>query len=468
VAYSLYLYDTATGGADYVSQAAARLPELLQDARKALDCPHGCDAACQGCVLTHDTQYHLEDLDRHRALELLSDAFLNGLALPAELRAFGSYSQLEMEPLILALNREGQRLAVTELRVYLGGETQEWEPLAWRLRGELIRWSQNGASVRLIASSVTLEGLNASQRDELAALIAYTGAELWQSTPSGSDLPLILELGAADKRVRWAAQAISALVPRPTWGGGEQGGPFVRMKETQPLAPLPEAWRRVVPADLRQIAPGLVAFSITHELDGSSATFGERVWTHLAKQVPSLAERLHGGEPLESVSYTDRYLRSPLVLLLLHEWLQGLRAYPGGLTPSTQVRVETATLDRWGVESPRLLFHDWRESDDRRQVANQWFQETWPGFSWHEAMARDLPHARELTMRWHDGECWVFRLDQGLGYWRIAPRTHAEFPFEHDVARQITNLREANVGIEPLNAGYPTYWYCGRRESCSV
>ena len=32
--YSLYLYDTATGGAGYVSQIAARLPELLRQARK--------------------------------------------------------------------------------------------------------------------------------------------------------------------------------------------------------------------------------------------------------------------------------------------------------------------------------------------------------------------------------------------------------------------------------------------------
>ena len=238
--YSLYLYDTATGGAGYVSQIAARLPELLRQARKALECPRDCDAACQSCLLTHDTQHHREHLNRRAAITLLAADFLAALELPEELRAFGANSQLEMEPLVLALNREGQSLDATELRVYLGGEAQDWEPLAWRLRDDLTRWKQAGTHVRLIAPVATLKALNASQRDELAALTAYTGAELYQTPDSNpaaaSNLPLILELGGTDQRVRWAAREPAALIPRPVWGGGENGGPFVRVAEAQIVA----------------------------------------------------------------------------------------------------------------------------------------------------------------------------------------------------------------------------------------
>lgn len=466
-AYSLYLYDTATGGAGYVSQVASRLPELLGLARKALDCPRGCDAACQGCVLTYDTQHHLDDLDRHKVLHLLSDRFLAALELPAKLRAFGANSQLEMEPLTLALNREWQRLAVTELRVYLGGEVQDWEPLAWRPRGDLARWTQTGVVVRLIAPAAALEGLNASQRDELAALTAYTGAELYRipdSYPAATlNLPLILELGGMDRRVRWAARESAALIPRPVWGGGEHGGPFVRVVEAEPLAPLPDTWRRLAPADLRQVTPGFIALSITHELDGSSATFGEHAWTLLERLAPRMAEHLHKAAPLKSVRYIDRYLRSPLALLLLHGLLKGLLRYPGGLTLATVVRVETARLDHPGTAQPRLLFHDWQDGDDRRQVVEQWFQESWPTFAWHEAIPRELPHARELVLTWSNGECWSVRLDQGFGYWRTASRARPEFPFDNDVARQIGKLRGANLVIEPLNPDYPTYWYCGQQ-----
>ena len=466
-AHSVYLYDTATGGAGYVRQITARLPELLRQARAALDCPHGCDAACQGCLLTHDTQHHLADLNRHTAIALLSESFLAALDLPEEWRAFGSSSRLEMEPLPLALNREWQQRMAQELRIYLGGKTRDWEPLAWRLRHDLTRWRQTGATVRLIAPVATLNKLNNSQRDELAALIAYTGAELYRASDLNrvADLPLLVELGGVDQRVRWAARQPDALIPGPAWGSGEAGGPLVRVVETQSLSPIPEAWRRLDPAELRSSTPGVIALTINRELDGSSATFGERAWSLLEQQVPGLAECLRGAAPLQAVRYSDRYLRSPLAFLLLHSLLKGLARYPGGLTPATAVRIATAPLDRLGMETPRWLFHDWRDSGDRRQVVETWFAETWPILTWQEARSRDLSHARELALLWNESECWNVRLDQGFGYWGAAAHTRPEFPFGSETGRQIAKLRQTHVMIEVFNAGYPTYWYCSEQRA---
>ena len=465
-AYSLYLYDTATGGAGYVSQTAPRLPELLRQARALLECPRNCDAACQSCLLTHDTQHHRDHLNRHAALALLAADFLAALELPEELRAFGTRSQLEMEPLTLALNREGQRLEAIELRVYLGGAAADWEPLAWRLRGALERWRQAGITVRLIAAASDLDALHTSQRNELAALTAYSGAELYRvpaTSPAATvNLPLIVELGSLDQCVRWAARESTALLPGPLWGGGQAGGPFIRATETQALSPLPDSWRRLTLEELRPVIPGLSALTITTELNGPSDTFGERAWALLEKQVPWLAERLHRATPLQAVRYTDRYLRSPLSLLLLHSLLRGLVRYPGGLTPATTLQIHTAKLQRSSMDSPRLFFHDWRDGEDRRRAVEHWFQESWPAFAWHEATLRTLPHARELTLTWSDSESWLIRLDQGFGYWGTASGTRPEFPFDTDVMRQVGKLRGANLTIEPLHPDYPTYWHCTR------
>ncbi|MBK1693667.1 hypothetical protein CKO09_02775 [Chromatium weissei] len=80
--HSLYLYDVATGGAGYVSQIADQLPELLRIARTVLaNCPNDCDAACQGCLLTYDTQHHVDDLNRHHALALFNTEFLAAFPL---------------------------------------------------------------------------------------------------------------------------------------------------------------------------------------------------------------------------------------------------------------------------------------------------------------------------------------------------------------------------------------------------
>ncbi|NEV60366.1 DEAD/DEAH box helicase [Thiorhodococcus minor] len=466
--YSIYLYDTATGGAGYVSQAPSLLPALMRRARDDLQCPKGCDAACQACVLTHETQHHLDHLNRHAALDLLSDELLNALALPPALRAFGSETQLEMEPLVLALNREAQRVAMSELRVYLGGQADDWEPLAWRLRDHLTRWAENGTVVRLIAPATTLEGLNPAQRDELAALTAYTGAELLrmpeQDRAVAGGLPLILELGGADRRVRWAVSDPSALVPRPTWGGGEPGGPFVRVTDSVALDTVPDTWQHLAPADLHPTIPGFVAMSITQELDGPSATFGERAWSYLETRIPQLAERLNGNLSLRSVHYVDRYLRNPFAILLLQSFFQGLEYYSGGIKKETPLRIETTDLDRFGTQSPRLFLHDWCDAEDRRQVVQDWLGESWSDLTWNEMPTRELPHARELTLTWSDGESWSIRLDQGLGYWRTSRLIRPEFPFEADVARQITKLRSKNLRIEAVSGDYPTYWYCGRRD----
>jgi len=161
------------------------------------------------------------------------------------------------------------------------------------------------------------------------------------------------------------------------------------------------------------------------------------------------------------VRYSDRYLRSPLAFLLLHSLLEGLVRYPGGLTPAAAVSIETAQLDRLGMETPRWLFHDWRDSGDRRQVVETWFAETWPILTWQEMRIRDLSHARELTLLWNESECWSVRLDQGFGYWGTASRIRPEFPFGSETGRQIAKLQQASFLIEPLNSSYPTYWHCG-------
>ncbi|NJM12024.1 MAG: DUF1998 domain-containing protein [Synechococcaceae cyanobacterium SM1_2_3] len=462
---SIYLYDTVTGGAGYSTQIVAHLSALLRQARQILECPRHCDAACQSCLLTHDTQHHLDDLNRHTAIALLSDDFLAALELPESLRVFGPKSQLEMEPLILALNREWQHIMPTQLRVYLGGKTQDWELLAWRLRDDLTRWRKTGATIQLIVPATAFSKLNSSQRDEWAALIAYTGAELYRAPDLSkvADLPLIMELGSANQQMRWAASKLNALIPGPHWGSGENGGPFVRTSESQALSPLPNQWKRLSLDELRPVMmPSSIALSISSELNGSSATFGERTWTFLEQRIPALAKRLRGTTPLQSVHYSDRYLCSPLTFVLLHELLNGLTCYSGGLAKSTPIEITTAELNRLDAKQPRLLSHDWRDSEDRRQAIETWFTETWPNFKWREMPLQKLPHARELTLTWNNNDCWIIRLDQGLGYWGIAPGLRPEFPFDYDVAQQIEKLRKNCFLLEPLNPGYPTYWHCSQ------
>jgi DEAD/DEAH box helicase domain-containing protein len=87
--WSIYLYDAASGGAGYATSAPVWLPEMLRKAREILDCPRGCDRACQACILSFDTQFQRDTLDRNPALALLDGGLLDATALPTGLHLFG-------------------------------------------------------------------------------------------------------------------------------------------------------------------------------------------------------------------------------------------------------------------------------------------------------------------------------------------------------------------------------------------
>lgn len=462
---SLYLFDTADGGAGYVAQLVPLLPELLFEARPLLDCVRHCDKACQHCLLTHDTQHHIDDLDRHAALALLSEHFLKGLAIPNDLRVFGPATRLELEPPQMALRRELQRQTVRELHLYLGGEANKWEPLAWNLRQDLLRWTQaeHGVRVTLILTKITLQSLSASQAGELAALTAVLGAEvrLANTLSQVNGLPLLMEIGNDHQSTRWATNHAETRVPGPQWGISAEGGLCVLAHQSSHLESLPLAWPRREAETLRPPAGDLIEIRILRELDGDSQSFGERAWRLLSEKTPDLGQRLATSPFLTEICYSDRYLRSPLSLLLLYRLLDALTKFPGGIGISTQVRVITSQLERNDIRDSRLLFHDWREASDREAVCKALFASLGQ-FSFDQQSNQDLPHARELFLNWPDGSHWTCRLDQGLGYWRLAS-SHARitFPFDQGAERQREKLARCQLPLVASSGDYPTFWYAG-------
>jgi hypothetical protein len=463
--HSIYLFDTASGGAGYVSQAVDWLPELFDCAREILVCSRDCDAACQSCLLTYDTQHNIDDLNRKCALGLLSETFLNAMRLPVHLQAFGSATRLEMAPLIQALRRELQRNAMHEIRLYLGGPAEAWEPLDWRLYDDLRRLKNAGLKLYLIVPENTLAQLTPSQRDELATLTIATDVDVY-SPPTVPEtegpyypLPLAMEIGDDQRAVRWAASNGDSLAPTGYWGSGEGGAQFVRVYDEYPLPPIASVWPHKTAAELRSAAGTFHELSITTGFDGSHRQFGHRAWQYICKQFPRLQQQLAGDQPLIEVYYGDRYLRSPLTVLLLKELIGALANYPGGLATNTRVSIATSQLRRNDTLEPRWLYHDWRDATDRQQVFNGIFDGLGQ-FTFSEARYTDLSHARELRLTWNNGVIWTLRLDQGVGYWHTKCSCEP-FPFNRAVMNQVERLRSCEIDIQAREPSYPTYWYAG-------
>jgi len=463
--FSIHLYDTAQGGAGYVSQALRWLPELFQTAKQVLSCPRNCDTACQACLLTYDTQYHLVDLDRNAALSLLDDNYLNAFQLPINLHVFGDVSRLEMEPLLLALRRELQRVDAKEVRVYLGGNGEEWEPLQWRLRSELIRLHEAGYKIQLIISGKSLNELLPSQRDELAAIGSFFGAEIRipdEAPGFGKErreLLRILEIGGEKESVCWAANQSEACTPSSQWGTGVYGAQFIRGSFDKALQNLPKEWTLRKPSELRDPEGNMFSIEIRNELDGPIGLFGKNAWNTVCEKVPELKRMLEIGPKLLKVEYSDRYLLSPIVLRLLQELLTALESYTGGTAKTTELSILTSKMVRIDLREPRLVFHDWRDANDRQVVFGALLNIA-GALDFREMSKNDLPHARMFRLHWPDRVSWNIRLDQGIGYWRV-DRGPKAFPFDQGTDRQIAYLKELDVKVYGGSHSYPTFWYVG-------
>lgn len=464
--YSIFLFDTATGGAGYVAQAVPRLPELLKRTESILHCPKNCDSACQGCLLTYNTQHHSNDLNRHNALELLSPSYLNSFEIPEHIKVFGSESKLEMEPLILAFNREWQKHPISVVRAYLGGNSALWEPLAWRLRSELSRLNEANIQLQFVLPSESLEKLSVSQQAELEALTTYVNADVYITetiaTAGDPALPIILEAGSDQIDILWAASSETALVPTPRWGSGDSDIQFVFARLEKAITPEPSNAKLTDIKSLRSPQPGLIELEICQELNGPSHSFGERAWELISTRFPKLMDMLNGDVELLEVVYSDRYLRSPLVVILLNSFLTALCDYRNSINTKTKISIATSRLERLNNDSPRWLFHDWSNAKDRADTVKSWFNQKFSDFSWDDTYSNvELPHERRLQLNWADGSHSKIILDQGVGYWRIVQGIKAEYPFEREITNQINYLEKVNVVVESISKVHPTHWYYG-------
>jgi hypothetical protein len=152
-----------------------------------------------------------------------------------------------------------------------------WEPLAWRLRDELSRLASVGICLQLIAEEKSLDGLNTSQRAELAALTEFVGANLYSTTMASlagkPALKLILEMGSDQFYACWVASDEIALSPSPRWGNGDNEVQYVLSRKNIAIPDLSKVCKKIEPGDLRVIQSGLIEIAIGQELDGASLSF---------------------------------------------------------------------------------------------------------------------------------------------------------------------------------------------------
>jgi DEAD/DEAH box helicase domain-containing protein len=410
---AIRVFDLRSGG--YTSQAAERLNDatLWRRVIKRLDSCN-CSHACQRCLLSFDTRFEAERLNRHAALEWINQTWIAELALPPELAVFGGQSQAEIATLQEAMERTITQDDDTKtISIYLTAPPIEWDlAVARRMRHQLQSWETAGHQVQLHMLESTFVALDSDQKNWLAKL-AFRNVQicLHNKLPDLGILSLNTTVQGQHSSIAWASDNPNLTVPDHNWNLASSGSRIVRG------VPMTLEAKRILNASdfMPTTLPGVIKIELTNELDGPIGSFARRFWEHLGSVAGSLLnDVLTGKDPVTELLYTDRYVRNPQVVNLLISVIHELgRCSEASFT----IRILGSQYLREDKRLPWQCWHDWQSSSDRDEGIRQALD--YCGLEGEVLSQNSLVHARQLQLQLQSGKQLIIQFDQGLSYWAI-------------------------------------------------
>ena len=428
---AIRVFDLRSGG--YTTQAAERLNEagLWQRVISRLDdCV--CSNACQRCLLSFDTRFEANRLNRHVALEWVNQSWLAGLALPDELKVLGQQSQAEIFNLHESVERALTHDDSTKtIAVYLQAPVEDWDlAIARHLRHQLQTWAAVGHDVQLHLPESIFTVLPEDQKDWLAKLaVSEVKICLHQVLPDLGALALNITLHGPKGNYAWASDNKNLLAPDHRWDLSAAGTRIIRG-----APPALQTSRVLQASDLIPTAPpGVIKVEINSQLDGPINSFAGRFWEHLKNEAGSLLDdALRGNDPIAELVYSDRYVRTPQVVNLMVSVIHEL-----GRKSDTHfgIRILGSKYQREDKRTPWKCSHDWHTSEERDEGVRQALD--YCGLKGDVLSLPTLAHGRQLQLHLHSGKQLTIQFDQGLSYWE-ADRSEKSHQLRFDfAARQL-------------------------------
>lgn len=457
--HSILIFDRFAAG--YASSADRCIERAFAEARKRLNCSANCDSACPHCVLDFDQRFAADRLDRRAALGVLTDEWLNAMALPDDMAYFGPTSHPEYVRLSEAIWRESNRDGAGQVRLFGGGVIGEWDIGLSPLRHLAYRLAGQEREVKIVVPQSCVESANEIDLFLLSSLADHPRIEMAvvSEMPVTNGGTILAEVLSKAGSTRWAKGGVSASTFGINWGISKE--PLIAGNG---LTPLVLNDKCILAEELRprSAEPGDREIEIHHQLDGPLQGFGRRFWAMLVERHPATETLLSDRDKdVSRIRYQDRYLFTPLSLALLAELIVGLRDH---VSPerwaNPTVNIATTQQRTTGEGIPRnVVWADWADMELRDQVAARAITYLGVDVELQVAGKATTQHGRLLEIDFSSGQRLTVRLDQGVSYWRAAAssqggRASLMFDFSLDPEDQGRRVAEMLVHVE--GALHPT------------
>lgn len=419
---SLFIFDKSAAG--YATSVESRINEMFRSAVKRLHCTKDCDSSCPNCVLDFDQRFEASVLDRKAALRILTPAWIDMLKIPAELSYFGDSSSVELSDIFSAVLRESAKAVSIKTLLFIDGPTAEIDIAASSIRNLAHRLSSLERSLEIVINRSIFDNLEEADRFALASLADYPNITISLSSASLStalEAKIVAEVRRDSHSVAWASKDPATQIPNELWGSSSTPIIFGTL-----LQPVNAAVEKIAASAIRpQVTiEGDREIVLQNELNGSLQGFGKRFWRIITKEHQAAKTQISNSNlDIVSISYSDRYLFSPLSVALLTDLVSGLKEAVGQARWDNPTITITTTNVRPAVGSGQVygrLFSDWPEQAVRDQVLEHTFKYSGMNIKLQVLNKFSVQHGRVFEVGFSDGKILSVRMDQGVSYWRLS------------------------------------------------
>lgn len=354
---SVFLYDTAVGGAGYSTLLLDYREEVLQ---RALDSLQACNCAkaCTQCLIDRRSQWYIADLDRKKLIGWLEMEKQSRTAPQEVTEALGKDVTTVTTNLTALLTPLSSSSELKEVRIYLDDDYEKWSN---ELEGHLkllLQLQHKGIETTFVVPKEM--DINSYPFDVQSLLnqltTQYRFAVCSQST-HGAYKPLLALRYKDEWRTFYGADIQRSF--GPDWGEGQLYekkndtlGKLNLVNREELLKQLKS--KHTLGFDARLKADCMLSglFRLIQDSKDSNEKEHKEDWNQIQQAIE--------GKEI-SVSYTDRYLMTPLGCMLLVRFLQCLKDQWGCRIKDVEVHLSSkidGKNDTYAVNEPFKYFKD--------------------------------------------------------------------------------------------------------------
>lgn len=445
----IQLFDQVSGGAGFVLVSTENIPKFLTQMAERLNCPANCDSVCSSCLVGQDSQVERNDLNRITAKQWLDDnEVIQHLTLPAILRNIPDAIYCAISPRRF-INTYIQRGA-KKLLISLAGDSAEWDVNDPSFRNQVLSW-QMSENFQVVIGLSQVKNIAVDIKASLFYLANF-GVEFVevessiteQSTPFAS-----IQITDNNWTHSLFVNESSPLIPQVNWLESQSDTVWVCSSNVPLLN-----YKNIDTKDWENRVEGAKVLEVNTQFNGPMSQWSERINSFFEENHTELSNLIAYDQAV-SISYTDRYIKSPWNLMLLGGVLS---LFKGSSLKSVEIISETPVAYQNNYDY--LISHDWQDSQVFRSILENWISDelsVMPKVRLERK--RDIQHGRVLNISWLSGKKTQLIFDQGMGYWRIKERSTNDqsFNFKATEQNQVNSMVEKFNQLSVVNHGdWPT------------